>query len=1003
MGREIGLRLRVLGAMEVRGDEGWRPVRAPKQRVLLATLLLGGGSPVSIDRLVEQLWPDERPSDPTNQVYLLVSRLRRVFGADGARLIRTIDPGYACGLGPDDVDAGRFEQLAERGARALADGESAQAAELLAEALELWRGPAYADTSISEAAAAEATRLEQARLSTLESRLDADLRLGRHAAVTGELQRLVDEHPFRERFRGLLMLALYRSGRQAEALEAYGNAHRRLVEELGVEPGPELRNLQQRMLRADPVLTGPAFEMPAAATRPAQLPTDLSSMTGRQAELEQLLALAERVGEHPGAAVVGAIDGMAGIGKTALAVHAAHQVAGAFPDGQVFIDLHGFTQGLTPLSPATALDRLLRSIGVPGEEVPDGVDDRAALWRSRLAGKRLVLLLDNAASESQVRPLLPGSGCLVLVTSRHRLGDLDDAVPVTLDVLSPAAAVELFRTAAGPGRLGDSPDEAVAEAVELCGRLPLAIRLLAGRLRKRPTWRLADLLARLRQDRARVGELDTGPRSVAAAFALSYEPLDKDQRRLFRLLGMHPGADFDAYAAAALADVEVAVAERLLEELVDVHLLQSRSFARYSFHDLVRAYAAETALREDSEPDRAAATDRLLDYYVSAVSKAMDAYAPARRHLRPSVPPSAARIPDFDADKSRALAWLDQERANLVALAVHAVNAGRPAQACHLSALLNRYLANGVYNSDARALYEQHLRAARALGDRAEEAMALWLLGDLAYNTTGRAAALDYLRQALACLHEDDKLRRAGLLNDLSTVYCSTSRFAEATDCLREASAAYRELGERIGEANALRGLAEVAQVLGEFDTAQEHAWRAIELARESGDVSTLANCHHSLGLTYISMGRYESAHEHLSTALRLCLECGHRPGESVVRALIGNALRGSGRHAEALESAERGLALAREIQFGNGELEARQALGETLLACGRAAEAVEHLTGALDLAVRLEQPLDEARAHRTLGDAVHQLGRPDEAREHRQQSSELYARLGVPERPEPA
>jgi DNA-binding SARP family transcriptional activator/Tfp pilus assembly protein PilF len=991
------MRLRVLGAMEVRGDGGWLPVRALKQRVLLATLLLGGGAPVSIDRLVDQLWPEERPSDPANQVYLLVSRLRRVFGTDGAQLIRTTDPGYVCALQPDDVDAGRFERLSERGSRALADGELDQAVRFLSEALELWRGPAFADTSASEAAAVEASRLEQVHLATLESRLDADLRLGRHAAVTGELQQLVDEHPFRERFRGLLMLALYRSGRQAEALEAYGHAHSRLVEELGVEPGLELRDLHQRMLRADPALSGPAFELATAAVTPAQLPTDLPSMTGRQAELDQLLALADRVGEHPGTAVIGAIDGMAGIGKTALAVHAAHKLAGRFPDGQVFLDLHGFTQGLEPLAPATALERLLRSIGVPGEEIPDGVDGRAALWRSRLAGKQLVLLLDNAVSESQVRPLLPGSGCLVLVTSRHRLGDLDDAVPVALDVLSAGEAIELFRLAAGPDRLTGEPAEAVAEAVELCGRLPLAIRLLAGRLRKRPAWRLADLLERLRHG---TFELDTGNRSVAAAFALSYEPLDKDQRRLFRLLGLHPGADFDAYAAAALAELDVDVAERILEELVDVHLLQSHSFARYSFHDLVRAYAAETAHREDSASDRAEAMDRLLGYYVSTAAKAMDAYAPARRHLRPSVQPSAARVPDFGEDKRRALAWLDQERANLVALAV---DTGRPAQVCQLSALLNRYLVNGVYNSDARTLYEQHLRAAQALGDRVEEAMALWLLGDLAYDTTGRAAALDYLRQALARLPEDDMLRRAGLLNDLSTVYCSTSRFAEATDCLRQASAAYRELGERIGEANALRGLAEVAQVLGEFDTAQEHALQAIELARESGDVSVLANCHHSLGLTYISMGRYESAHEQLSTALLLCQECGHRPGESVVRALLGNALRGMGQHAEALESAERGLALAREIQFGNGELEAQQALGETLLACGRAAEAVEHLTSALDLAVRLEQPLDEARAHRVLGDAVHGLGRPAEAHDHRRQAADLYARLGVPMRPEPA
>ncbi|GAB3403797.1 BTAD domain-containing putative transcriptional regulator [Flindersiella endophytica] len=997
------MRLRVLGAMEVDGDGGWQPVRALKQRMLLATLLLGGGSPVSIDRLVDQLWPDERPGDPTNQVYLLVSRLRRVFGADGAQLIRTIDPGYVCALAPGDVDAGRFEQLAERGSRALAGGELDLAVQQLTEALELWRGPAYADTSASGAAAAEATRLEQVRLAALESRLDAELRLGRHAAVTGELQRLAEEHPFRERFRGLLMLALYRSGRQAEALEAYGQAHRRLVEELGVEPGPELRDLQQRMLRADPALSGPALELAMVMARPAQLPTDLPSMTGRQAELDQLLALADRVGEHPGAAVIAAIDGMAGIGKTALAVHAAHRVADALPDGQVFLDLHGFTRGLEPLAPATALERLLRSIGVPGEAVPDGVDDRAALWRSRLAGKRLVLLLDNAVSESQVRPLLPGSGCLVLATSRHRLGDLDDAVPVALDVLSSDAAIDLFRLAAGPGRLDGEPEESVAEAVELCGRLPLAIRLLAGRLRKRPAWRLADLLDRLRQDHARVGELDTGKRSVAAAFALSYEPLDPDQRRLFRRLGLHPGADFDAYAAAALADLDLRTAECALEELVDVNLLQSHSFARYTFHDLVRAYAAETAQSEDPEPDCAAAIDRLLSYYTRTAADAMDACVPDRRRQRPEVGAAEVQTPDFGAGNRRALAWLDRERANLVAAGGCAADAGRPARAYQLSNVVSRYLRNGPFNSDAMALHEHHLRAARAEGNRTEEALALWLLGSISFHTSGKATTVDYLRQALALLPEDDRTRRASLLADLSAALRAHSAFSESRDCLRTAAELYREHGDRKGEAHALCGMSEVAQVLGEFEAAEEHGLRAVALAEEFGDSWTRAYSHHSLGFTYVAMARHESALEHLRVALRLGVESGRRHDECIIHALIGTALCGLGRDGEALESAERGLALAREIQFGNGELEASHSLGEVLLACGRAEEAVEHLTVALDLAVRLEQPLDEAREHKVLGAAVAELGRSGEAHEHRQWAQELYTQLGVPARPEPA
>jgi DNA-binding SARP family transcriptional activator len=988
------MRLRVLGEMEVRGSEGWLPVRALKQRMLLATLLLGRGSPVSIERLIDQLWPDEQPRDPANQVHLLVSRLRRLFGADGSEVIQTVRPGYLLTLAPEGTDADRFEQLAEQGSRALGKDQPEQAVDALAEGVALWRGPAYTDALSCAAVAAEAERLEQVRLAVLEARLDAELRLGRHATVAGELRGLVDDHPFRERLSALLMLALYRSGRQADALEAYQRAYRRLDEELGVQPGPELQDLHQRMLQGDPAL-GPAVENAAAATKPAQLPTDLSSMTGRRAELEGLLALADRGGHRPGAVVISAIDGMAGIGKTALAVHVAHKLAGKFPDGQVFLDLHGFTHGLAPLSPATALDRLLRSIGVSGEEIPDTVESRAALWRTRLAGKQLLLLLDNAASESQVQPLLPaGSGCLVIVTSRHRLGDLDDAVPVSLDVLSASDAVALFYKVAGPGRLDRETAELVGDAVDLCGRLPLAIRLLASRLRKRSAWRLADLLERLRDDRARVIELDTGRRSVAAAFGVSYEQLDDEQRRVFRLLGQHPGADFDAYAAAALADLDVSAAERVLEGLVDVHLLQLRSYARYAFHDLLRAYAADIARQEDSRSDRVAATDRLLDYYAYTVSKAVDAYAPARRHFRLRVPPVPASVPDFGAAEDRALAWLDAERTNLVAATEHAVVGGRPMQACRLSRLLSRYVRNGAYNSDAKTLYEHHLLAARAEGNRTEEALALWLLGTLYFYTTNRAEALDYYRRALACLPDDDRVSRAGLLSDLSAALRARSRFAEARDNLRQAVDTYHEIGDRIGEANALCGLSDVAQFLGDFGAAHSHGLRAVALGRESGDRSTEAYSQQSLGLAYSAMARYETALDHLSTALRLYREGNSRPYESFVLAQLGNALRGLGRHGESLEHSERGLSIAREIRYCNGECESHQAIGETLLACGRTAEAVDHLEQALELATLLEQPVAQARAHEALGSAVHDLGQPDEAREHRQQALDIYAGL---------
>jgi hypothetical protein len=561
----------------------------------------------------------------------------RTLLPEGARRLRTVPSGYVLDLAPSDADHGQFTALVAEGRAAVSLGGLDRGVDRLTTGLGLWRGPALADAPAIPAIAAAAGRLDQLRQDARESLADAQLSAGRPGEALAGLAELTTEEPYRERSWWLLMLALHRLGRRPDALAAYRRLWRIWHDQLGVEPSRELRELYRRVLDdvpvpvpvpapapapdreppAGPVQTGPVRAAPATPgsrglPRPAQLPADPPGFTGRASELDYLLAPLPAPGEPPGAVVISAIDGMAGIGKTALAVHAAHRIADRYPDGQLFLDLRGHTQGAAPVDPGQALDRMLRSLGVVAEWVPAQLDDRAALYRSRLAHRRLLLLLDNAVTDDQVAPLLPGTpGCLVLVTSRHRLTGLDPTHGVSLDPLPVPDAVSLFARLAGPLRLAREPPELLVEAVELCGRLPLAIRIAATRLRSHPSWRMRHLVDRLRDHRHRLAELALGGRSAAASFDLSYRRLSPDQQRAYRLLGLHPGPDLDPGGAAALLGTTVAGAGRLLEWLLDAHLLREPVPGRYEFPDLLRAHAASIAHRDEAAATRQAALGRL--------------------------------------------------------------------------------------------------------------------------------------------------------------------------------------------------------------------------------------------------------------------------------------------------------------------------------------------------------------------------------------------------------
>jgi DNA-binding SARP family transcriptional activator len=695
-----------------------------KQRFVLAVLALHANHLVTVDRLIDLLWPDQPPATARGLIHGHISGLRAVLTNTGDLANRVSlhreGPGYLLTCDPTAIDAHRFTHLVTQ---ARAEPDPTGQLTILDQALQLWRGPALADTAPEPVRSMLCRHLDETRLTASEHRLAALLDLARHDEAVPDLTRLAANHPDRHRITELLMTALHGSGRTTDALALYRDTKRRLAEDQGLDPPPKLQQLELAILRGQPAPAEPVTRpTPASAPTgprhhmPRHLPAPPQMFTGRIVELANL----EKI-HDASTVVITAIDGMAGVGKTALAVHAAHQMVDRYPDGQLFIDLHGYTHGLAPVEPGAALDRLLRSLGVAGERIPAGLDERAGLYRSRLADQRMVIVLDNAATESQVAPLLPGApGCVVLVTSRRRLAGLDHTHTLSLDTLPSAEAVALFSGSVSEPRLAGQPPEVLTELVELCGRLPLAIRIAAARLRSHPAWDLAYLVRRLRDQQHRLVELEAGQRSLTVALDPSYQDLDADLQRTYRLLGLHPGADIDAYAAAALVDCALPAAGRLLEQLLEAHLLEELVPGRYRFHDLTRAHAAHTAAGDETEHAARRAVDRLLDYYRHAAAVAIDAAYPCERERRPQVPPVRTPVPVL-SDPASALGWLDGELANLLAVARYVTEPGRPVHLLHLSTILHRHLrSRGLYH-DARSLHQHALTTARATGNQAAE------------------------------------------------------------------------------------------------------------------------------------------------------------------------------------------------------------------------------------------------------------------------------------------
>jgi tetratricopeptide (TPR) repeat protein len=691
--------------------------------------------------------------------------------------------------------------------------------------------------------------------------------------------------------------------------------------------------------------------------------------------------------------VIESIDGMAGVGKTALAVHAAHQMAGHYPDGQLFLDLHGYTEGGAPVEPGDALDRVLRALGVPGDRIPQHIDDRAALYRSMLADRKVLVLLDNAASEAQVAPLLPGMpGCLVMVTSRRRLSGLEPTRVVSLDVLPPDDAVALFSGAAGDGRTAGAAPETLAEVVEMCGRLPLALRVAAARLRSRPAWTTETLVDRLRDHRTRLAE--GAGRSVGAALELSYQDLDPRVRRGYRLLALHPGADLDAHAAAALLDTTVEETAPMIDELVDAHLLQEPAADRFRFHDLVREHARRTSIREEAEPDRRAAITRLLDHYRHTASVAMDVAYPHERHRRPAVPPAPTPIPELP-DPIRAATWLDSELSNILPAARHACEHGPLEHAPHLSTTLQRHVHDRGRNADAVSLYQHALAAARKSGDRCGEAEALVSLGQ-ARRLMGRAAqAAELLELALATARAaDHPLAELAALTNLGRVHLALGSLELAAESFRKAVQGARRIADRSSELEALYGLA--WHHLHHGDPATAEFERCLALARSVGDRMGENLALKGLGHAHRMDGRFAQATECFEQALHVSRAAGNERAGLASMIGLASVHRQQGHEAPAADLYQQVLELARETGNTNYGYEAVQGLGRLHCAAGRPGRAITHHQQALDLATRLGQLGDEARAHDGLARAHRALGDREHARRHWQAALEILTELGT-------
>lgn len=995
----------LLGPVVVHSNSVVIPVPGGKPRAVLAALLLSQGQVVQVEDLAETLWGADPPPSARVTIQNHVMRLRRALGDEGSR-ITTWPHGYRIHVDASELDVSRFEAALSAARTAARNQSWASAAGEARRALALWRGEPLADADSDLLAMRDVPRLAELRLQAQEIRISADLHLGQHAEVITELRQLVSVHPLREQLHADLMLALYRAGRQTEALAAYQDAREVLVEAVGSEPGTRLREVHQQILTADPALIADdaAAPRPGPATAvPRELPADVRHFTGRATELATLSGLLDEAArEVPRTVVISAIDGTAGVGKTALAVHWAYQVADKFPDGQLYVNMRGYDPG-QPMTAADALARFLRSLGVPGQDIPSEEDERATRYRSRLAGKQMLIMLDNVGSADQVRLLLPGTpACTVVVTSRDALAGLvatDGATRLDLDVLPLNEAIALLRTLLGE-RVDAEPDAAARLVTQCCG-LPLALRVAAELATTRPATSLDALSGELDDLHTRLDLLQAcgDPRAqIRTVFSWSYHYLDFQAARTFRLFGLHPSPDFDLHAAAALTGTTVRQTRKELDTLTRAHLVQQIGPDRYGMHDLLSAYACELSAISDASKEQHAALTRLFDHYLYSAAAAMDTLFPAERHRRPRIPTPATQVPPL-ADLAAARDWLDAERAALVAVTAHAAAHGRPGHATRLAVTLSRYLYNGGHIPEARTLFGHALSAARRTRDGTAEATALTEIGQIDWQQGRFQQASIHYRQALALFRATgDRAGEARTLGNLGLIENDLGHYEQAARHHQRAVTISRDISDRFSEARALGNLGLTRQLQGRYGKAVSYHQQALDRCRELGDREGEAWALARLGVVDLRAGRYQPAARYLEQALDIFQDMGNRADEAEILILLGEVYLGLGRYEQATGNFEQALVTFRETGARAMEASALNGLAEGLVHTGDVRKARTHYTTALRLATQAGTPREQARAHSGLARTSHASGDPLQARQHWQEALTRYEAIGAPE-----
>ncbi len=1034
------MRFGVLGPVQTRTGSGDLVVLPVKPRTLLAVLVLDAGRMVSRDRLMDALWSGRPPVSAVHVLATYVSALRKSLGLSQRELPRLValGGGYRMEVASADADQLVFADLAARGRQALDSGDAAAASRLLDQALRLWRGDPAEDVTIDDQTGLICAGLAERRLLAEEDRSDAALLLGRGAELVPGLRVLTAAHPLRERLWGQLMTALHQAGQHAAALAAYRQVRAQLGAQLGVEPGPGLRELHEKILAGDVPARPHRAALAVPPPVPRQLPARVSHFTGRAAELDRLDgALATGLART---LLITAVTGTAGAGKTALAIHWAHQVAGRFPDGQLYVNLRGF-DAEDPMPAGTALGWFLRALGVAGPGIPATVEERAAAYRSLLAERRMLVMLDNAADAEQVRPLLPaGPSCLALVTSRDALAGLiarDGAIPVMLDLLPHDDAVGLLTGLIGE-RAGADPD-AVARLAACCCRLPLALRVAAELATARPGVPLTVLVGELEQRQRRLDLLKAGGDSrtaVRQVFSWSVRHLHPATARAFALAALHPGPDLDAWALAAMAGSGQQEADLMLRELARAHLVQLAGASRYTMHDLLRAFGRELAAQDRGGTGVKAALTGLLGYLQATAAAAADILYPAEAGEQPRGPAPTVPLPQFSGDQS-ARAWLDAERETLIAAAGHAASRGWRSHAMTLAGIVHPYLDAGGYFAEAAAVHHSALDAAELAGDTRGQARAQLHLGHIYRRQSRHQRALDYLERAL------DLARRAGdwpteyqVLFGLAMINLSRGRYPQASGYYQQILDRGREAGSRYLQIRGLFGLGAIAVRTGRYPQAVRQLQQTADTCRADGEPIFLAASLIHLGYLRLRQGRYRQATEHLEQSAAICRDSGnqvaeayatcylavaglrqgqYRQPETQLREALARFRADGNRHGEAealthlgelqlrtarCQHARQDLERALAICDRTGELperaEALNLLGEVFLAAGDPARArVRHLD-ALALASQLGDPYQQAHAHRGLADAEAALGNDAKALRHREQARTRHAKLGA-------